>query len=155
MKEGLRVSQHFPELKRVLSRHGDGRILMPMQSALTVVLPDDHGGAPGGGAATTQSHSGSGSMTQHVRNEVRSHKAFPHREVLIELAEEKLTILNSLMKPSRLTLRGTDGAILDPRFGHSLAHVLVLTFRKMCGQVGSTTSCASGRTRAICGKTHD
>ena len=114
VKEGLCVSQHFPELKRVLSRHGDGRVLMPTQAALTVVLPDDRGGGPGGGAPTTQSHAGSGgaSMTQQVRNEVRSHKAFPHREVLIELAEEKLQILNSLMKPSRLTLRGTDGETL-------------------------------------------
>lgn len=48
-------------------------------------------------------------MTQDVRADVKAHQAFSQSGVMIDFAEEKLMVLSSLMKPSRLTLRGTDG----------------------------------------------
>jgi serine/threonine-protein kinase ATR len=119
VREGLRVSQHFPQLKEVLSNHADGRVLVPVQSALTVVLPNDGGGGRsrgGGGTGSSADPAASApgtAMTQEVRQHVRTHQAFSQSGVMIEYAEDKLQILNSLMKPSRLTLRGSDGRAYD------------------------------------------
>jgi serine/threonine-protein kinase ATR len=106
VKDGLRVSQHFPTLKQILARHADGRVLVPVQSALMIVLPND--GQRGRGSTESASAPGT-AMTQDVRAGVKAHQAFSQSGVMIDCAEEKLTVLSSLMKPSRLTLRGTDG----------------------------------------------
>lgn len=114
VKNGLRVSQHFPSLQKVLSRHADGRVLVPVQSALTIVLPNDgQRGRDSAKSVSARAPAPGTAMTQDVRADVKAHQAFAQSGVMIECAKEELAVLSSLMKPSRLTLRGSDGRSYD------------------------------------------
>ena len=103
VKDGLKVSQHFPQLRKALTKAGNAVVMMPSQTALTVALPD------AGPRRASSPHDSP--TTSHDKN--AHHDAFPQSEVLIEEVEEKLQVLNSLMKPSRLSLVGTDGRTYD------------------------------------------
>lgn len=104
LRNGLCVSQHFPKLKQLLMRHS-GRlpVIVPSQEALTIALPGNGSAEHGSNSAPTAN------SNQTTRTKVRNHNAFPQDQVTVSGVDENLMVLNSLMKPSRLTIIGSDG----------------------------------------------
>ncbi|KAL5004570.1 hypothetical protein ScPMuIL_018026 [Solemya velum] len=80
----LSVTQHFRPLKRLLEDSHFSSILLPLQSAMTVSLPN-----------TAGSHF--------------SHNPFPENQVYIRGFEDPIEILPSLQKPKKITMSGSDG----------------------------------------------
>ncbi|XP_064619014.1 serine/threonine-protein kinase ATR-like [Lineus longissimus] len=82
----ISMAQHFRTLKRLVEDNRFSRILVPLQSALTVTLP-----------STPGSHA--------------EHDAFPEQNVYISGFEDTVEILPSLQKPKKITMRGSDGKL--------------------------------------------
>lgn len=81
------VKQVYPQLPSLLSRSGISKILLPIQKYLQPVRP-----------------------ALHQQNEsVHSFNAFPNESVYIVGMKDELTVLQSLQRPRRVTLCGSDG----------------------------------------------
>lgn len=81
----LSLSQHFKPLKRLLDDSNFSRIIVPLQSSMTVTLP----------------------MTSTGNK--ADHNPFPSGPVYISTFEDTIEILPSLQKPKKITIRGSDG----------------------------------------------
>ncbi|KAL3865678.1 hypothetical protein ACJMK2_043042 [Sinanodonta woodiana] len=80
------VTQHFRPLKRLLDDSNFGPILLPLQSAMTVTLPNK-------------------------TNNQTNHNPFPNEMVYIQGLEDTIEILPSLQRPKKITLTGSDGRL--------------------------------------------
>lgn len=80
----MSVSQHFKPLQRLLDDGNFSNIILPLQSNMTVMLPNTPG-----------SHS--------------SHDPFPGKEVFISGIDDMIEILPSLQRPKKISLLGSDG----------------------------------------------
>ncbi|XP_068737355.1 serine/threonine-protein kinase ATR-like isoform X2 [Montipora capricornis] len=83
-KDKLSISHDFSVLKRLVSDSGFSDIVVPLQSAMTVTLP-----------------SGAGSHLDH--------NPFPGTLACIAGFEDAVDVLQSLQKPKKITIRGSDG----------------------------------------------
>ncbi|XP_013417435.1 serine/threonine-protein kinase ATR-like isoform X2 [Lingula anatina] len=82
----LSITQDFRSLKRLLDDKNFSHILLPLQSSMTATLP----ASPG----------------RHV-----DHDPFPGQLIYITGFEDVVEVLNSLQKPKKVTIRGSDGAM--------------------------------------------
>ncbi|XP_048255679.1 serine/threonine-protein kinase ATR-like isoform X1 [Haliotis rufescens] len=80
----LSMSTHFKPLKRLLEDDNFSSILLPLQSAMTVKLPN-------------------------VLGVASNHNAFPDKQVYIKGFDDTIEILPSLQRPKKITLIGSDG----------------------------------------------
>ncbi|RUS83841.1 hypothetical protein EGW08_008382 [Elysia chlorotica] len=80
----INLNQSFKPLKRLLDDSKFSRILLPLQSAVTVKLP-----------ATL--------------SEGMEHNPFPDTQVYIQGFDDTIEILHSLQKPKKITMIGSDG----------------------------------------------
>ncbi|XP_063432068.1 serine/threonine-protein kinase ATR-like [Mytilus trossulus] len=82
----ISVTQHFRPLKRLLEDSNFSKILVPLQSSMTVTLPNTPG--------------------LH-----QDHNPFPCNEVFIKGFEDTIEVLPSLQRPKKITLTGSDGKL--------------------------------------------
>ncbi|XP_025077039.1 serine/threonine-protein kinase ATR-like isoform X1 [Pomacea canaliculata] len=82
----LSLSTNFKALKRLLDEPNFSEIMLPLQSAMTVTLPTVAGGQAG-------------------------HNPFPDHLIYIKGIEDTIEILQSLARPKKITLVGSDGRL--------------------------------------------
>ncbi|KAL8622808.1 hypothetical protein ACOMHN_026929 [Nucella lapillus] len=80
----MSMSQHFKTLKRMADENMFCEILLPLQSAMTVTLPASMG-------------------------EQGQHNPFPGRQICIKGFEDTVEVLQSLQRPKKITMVGSDG----------------------------------------------
>ncbi|XP_076443272.1 serine/threonine-protein kinase ATR-like isoform X2 [Babylonia areolata] len=80
----MSMSQHFKTLKRMADESMFCEILLPLQSAMTVTLP-----------------ASMGNQAQH--------DPFPGRQICIRGFEDTVEVLQSLQRPKKITMVGSDG----------------------------------------------
>ncbi|XP_071509803.1 serine/threonine-protein kinase ATR-like [Diadema antillarum] len=82
----LSINNDFRSLKRLVSDSNFHRIIVPLQSAMTVTLPSTQG-----------AH--------------RDHNPFPLTEVYIEGFDDMVEVLPSLQRPKKIGIQGSDGRL--------------------------------------------
>jgi serine/threonine-protein kinase ATR len=96
----LCLSNSFKPLKRLVESKDFSRILIPSQFQITLQLPT--------------SNSSSSVLNNNNLNSLqnfRSHNPYPLELIYINGFEENVLVMNSLQKPKRISIRGTDGKI--------------------------------------------
>jgi serine/threonine-protein kinase ATR len=99
----LSLTACFKPLKRLVESSNFSRILIPSQFQCTLQLPTSVGG--------TQQTSSFTSNPTNTTNTFRNHNPYPLELVYINCFEDKVSVMNSLQKPKKVTIRGTDGKL--------------------------------------------
>jgi serine/threonine-protein kinase ATR len=108
----LSVQQIAPSLHRMASG-GALRIIVPVQSALTVTLPairlgDSQPFSTSRSSLADATYSMDVSMSSHLYVQ-QSHSVFPDEQVMIHAFEDTVEVLRSKEKPRKLIICGSDG----------------------------------------------
>lgn len=97
----LSLSSSFRPLKKIVESRDFSPLLIPAQFQVTLQLPSNESGNN-----LTSSNSGS-----NQNQNFRSHNPYPLELVYITCFEDNVLVMNSLQKPKKVTIRGTDGKL--------------------------------------------
>jgi serine/threonine-protein kinase ATR len=104
-------ASQLKSLKRLVESRDFSRLLIPSQFQVTLQLPSSESSSSGlsqaGGVGVV---SGGGAGGGNVQN-FRSHNPYPSELVYINNFEDNVLVMNSLQKPKKVTIRGTDGRL--------------------------------------------
>jgi serine/threonine-protein kinase ATR len=102
----LSLATCFKPLKRLVESKDFSRLLIPSQFQVTLQLPSNE---------TTNNPSSqngvSTSMLGVQSQNFRTHNPYPLELVYISCFEDNIAVMNSLQKPKKVTIRGTDGKL--------------------------------------------
>jgi serine/threonine-protein kinase ATR len=98
----LSMSTCFKPLKRLVESNNFSRILIPSQFQCTLQLPTTASGSQSNAQFTS-------TTTTHTT--FRNHNPYPLELVYIHCFEDLVSVMNSLQKPKKVTIRGTDGKL--------------------------------------------
>jgi len=107
----LSLASCFKPLKRLVESKDFSRILIPSQFQITLQLPS----SSGNNNSTSQLSSVSAVAGASIANQgasnqsYRTHNPYPIDLVYIYAFEDNVSVMNSLQKPKKVTIRGTDG----------------------------------------------
>lgn len=99
----LSLAQCFKPLKRLVESKDFSPLLIPSQFQITLQLPTS-----GNSSSTSQSSSLPSSNNSQLTT-YRTHNPYPLDLVYIYCFEDTVSVMNSLQKPKKVTIRGTDG----------------------------------------------
>ena len=102
----LSLSSCFKPLKRLVESRDFSRLLIPSQFQVTLQLPSNESGNN-----AMFSSSGSSLTNGGNQNSFRTHNPYPLELVYISCFEDNVSVMNSLQKPKKVTIRGTDGKL--------------------------------------------
>jgi serine/threonine-protein kinase ATR len=99
----LSLSSCFKPLKRLVESKDFSRILIPSQFQCTLQLPSM--------PTTNTTNTNTTASTAQPQQVYRSHNPYPLELVYIHCFEDSVSVMNSLQKPKKVTIRGTDGKL--------------------------------------------
>lgn len=102
----LSLAQCFKPLKRLVESKDFSRLLVPSQFQVTLQLPSNESSNN-----NFSESSASGSMLGAQSQNFRTHNPYPLELVYIKCFEDNVLVMNSLQKPKKVTIRGTDGKL--------------------------------------------
>ena len=108
----LSLANCFKPLKRLVESKDFSKLLIPSQFQVTLQLPSNESGnnQSSGGSNSSNSSSGGGLLAAQNQN-FRTHNPYPLELVYINCFEDNVLVMNSLQKPKKITIRGTDGKL--------------------------------------------
>ncbi len=103
----LNLSICAKPLKRLVESKDFSRLIIPCQFQVTLQLPSNESC----GSSSILGGSGSNNMLGAQSQNFRTHNPYPLELVYISCFEDSILVMNSLQKPKKVTIRGTDGKL--------------------------------------------
>ena len=103
----LSLSNCFKSLKRLVESKDFSRLLIPSQFQVTLQLPNNETSSSFSSATANSSSNLNNNSLQNFR----SHNPYPLDLIYISCFEENVLVMNSLQKPKKVSIRGTDGKV--------------------------------------------
>jgi serine/threonine-protein kinase ATR len=103
----LSLSVCFKPLKRLVESKDFSKLIIPSQFQVNLQLPSNESGNNNSSASSTASSS----MLCGQNQNFRSHNPYPLELVYISCFEDNVLVMNSLQKPKKVTIRGSDGKL--------------------------------------------
>ncbi|CAF0950646.1 unnamed protein product [Brachionus calyciflorus] len=94
----LSLANSFRPLKKIVESKDFSRLLIPSQFQVTLQLPSNENNT-------------NSSTNSNLNQNFRTHNPYPLELVYISNFEDNVLVMNSLQKPKKVTIRGTDGKL--------------------------------------------
>jgi serine/threonine-protein kinase ATR len=110
----LSLSVCFKPLKRLVESKDFSKLIIPSQFQVTLQLPSNESNTTNNNNTNSNNNSStcsSSSMLCGQNQNFRTHNPYPLELVYISCFEDNVLVMNSLQKPKKVTIRGSDGKL--------------------------------------------
>jgi serine/threonine-protein kinase ATR len=107
----ISLTSCFKPLKRLVESNNFSKIIIPSQFQITLQLPSNESSANNSFSSINNSNNNSSNILNPQLQNFRSHNPYPLELVYINCFEDNVLVMNSLQKPKKVTIRGTDGKL--------------------------------------------